>query len=139
MRHFLFTSLQTVSNCSDAKQMTSSPVLHGVGRIWPITNTAELCFHTLDELLISLSSSCVLLDLVMKEYFAASFLMGKKKKCSQEVFLSFCILGNFFMSDHYRWWRKGMERKGSYYSVYFYYYYSFYYYYLFSNFIYRIE
>lgn len=120
--------------------MTSSPVLHGVGRIWPITNTAELCFHTLDELLTSLSSSCVLLDLVMKEYFAASFLMGKKKKKgSQEVFLSFCILGNFFMLDHYRWWRKGMERKGSYHSVYFYYYYSFYYYYLFSGFIYRIE
>lgn len=58
--------------------------------------------HTSNELLTSHSSSCALLNFVMKKYFATSFLMKKKKNnCAvKEVFgLGFFL---FWGTAHYR-------------------------------------
>lgn len=57
--------------------------------------------HTLNELLTSHSSSCALLNFVMKKYFATSFPMKRKEKqlCNKEVFgLDFFL---FWGTAHY--------------------------------------
>lgn len=66
--------------------------------------------HTSNELLTSHSSSCALLNFVMKKYFATSFLMKKKEKqlCSKGGVWSgfFLVLGNCSLQG------KGKEGKG---------------------------